>query len=793
MTDQSYQNYLSQLEQQNGLPNGLLAAQMNAESGGDPSAVSPKGALGAFQFMPATAQQYGIDPTDPMQAAQGAAQMNADLLKKYGGDLPSALAAYNWGQGNVDRQGLSNAPPETQNYISKIMSSLGSAIVPSAQAAETHDDVPPGFVSEDSYISQSPKAQIAADVSGESQIDPSGMNAQPWSALHIQSQPLDAAKGSAEESDVPPGFVSEDKLNNALGAVTNPDTSVMARLTGYGANAISEIPGLKEAGSALAALAGYGKGDDFSSRYSDLEDSQKVMRQMGKQFDPGATALGKISATIGGIGLGNKLYGSTLSALPEGATSALAAFSAEHPVLSTLASNGLVGGLYGASDGESAKDRLASALTGAAWGSGAGGLISLAANKFAPAAMGKLAETLASGSGDSVAAQTEQSVAPLETDLSKIDLNTPIKQYENIAPALDVAIDPTIQSKVNELSSINSQISKLQSVGSTDAAGVAQLGELNTRADVLRQELVGRPVEAGAPAPIPTSEPIPVTPPAIGTKGGPKTSADMQILANGAYANAKANGGILSPDIVNKFVDAAEKVTPQTAAGRLVSGDSETTKLVQRLQALRGKPLSLDEAQEIDEEIGNLASSNTDLGKFTKEGLNINKVQSALRDTIDGASESDVVGGKDGFNSLVQARKYWSQMLKMRDVERIINRATNGKDNPGIIMKNGFGTLAAKLANASRGWTPQEISAVQAASKTGAGASLARVFGSRLIPIAAAVVGETTGGPIGAVIGGGLSHIASSGARKIVTNSASARAQNVLQTIAKNTTSKVRK
>jgi len=119
-------NQLSALEQQYGLPNGLLSAVQQQESGGNSNAVSPKGALGSFQFMPATAQAYGIDPTDPLQAANGAARMFGDLSKQYGGDVPSMLAAYNWGSGNLSKYGMQAAPPETQNYVKSITSKLGN-------------------------------------------------------------------------------------------------------------------------------------------------------------------------------------------------------------------------------------------------------------------------------------------------------------------------------------------------------------------------------------------------------------------------------------------------------------------------------------------------------------------------------------------------------------------------------------------------------------------------------------------------------------------------------------------
>ena len=130
-----YFQFLRDLEKQNGLPAGLLSVQQQAESNFDPRAVSPAGAQGIAQFMPATAAEYGIDPFDPMQSAQAQAKMMGGLLKKYQGDVPSALAGYNWGQGNVDRKGLDNAPAETRKYIAKITSGLQNPQTITADAA----------------------------------------------------------------------------------------------------------------------------------------------------------------------------------------------------------------------------------------------------------------------------------------------------------------------------------------------------------------------------------------------------------------------------------------------------------------------------------------------------------------------------------------------------------------------------------------------------------------------------------------------------------------------------------
>ena len=112
------------LEKEYKLPSGILSQVRKTESGGDSSAVSEKGAEGDFQFMPATAKQYGVDPKDPHSSARGAAQMLADLSKKYDGDKDKMLAGWNWGQGHLDEEGLKNAPAETRKFTEKVKSGL---------------------------------------------------------------------------------------------------------------------------------------------------------------------------------------------------------------------------------------------------------------------------------------------------------------------------------------------------------------------------------------------------------------------------------------------------------------------------------------------------------------------------------------------------------------------------------------------------------------------------------------------------------------------------------------------
>ncbi len=104
----------------------LLAAVAKVESGYDPTAVSSAGAQGLMQLMPTTASGLGVDPLDPAQAIDGAAQILAGNLRTFG-SVPLALAAYNAGAGAVQRYGGIPPYPQTQAYVSNIMGLLGGS------------------------------------------------------------------------------------------------------------------------------------------------------------------------------------------------------------------------------------------------------------------------------------------------------------------------------------------------------------------------------------------------------------------------------------------------------------------------------------------------------------------------------------------------------------------------------------------------------------------------------------------------------------------------------------------
>ena len=108
--------------QAHGLPEALLRALIEVESGFDPKAVSPKGALGLTQLMPGTAKALNVaDPHNPAENIDGGARHLKDLLTRHGNDISLALAAYNAGEAAVQRAGGIPPFPETQAYVPRVL------------------------------------------------------------------------------------------------------------------------------------------------------------------------------------------------------------------------------------------------------------------------------------------------------------------------------------------------------------------------------------------------------------------------------------------------------------------------------------------------------------------------------------------------------------------------------------------------------------------------------------------------------------------------------------------------
>jgi soluble lytic murein transglycosylase-like protein len=110
----------------------LLRAVMERESGFRPCAVSPRGARGLMQLMPATAAQFSVrDPLDPAQNVATGAKYLKQLLDRYNGDMTLALSAYNAGPAAVDQAGGMPDFAETRDYVKAILQKVKQTAPPS--------------------------------------------------------------------------------------------------------------------------------------------------------------------------------------------------------------------------------------------------------------------------------------------------------------------------------------------------------------------------------------------------------------------------------------------------------------------------------------------------------------------------------------------------------------------------------------------------------------------------------------------------------------------------------------
>jgi soluble lytic murein transglycosylase-like protein len=125
LPEEQLQPLIQQAAQKEGLEADLLRAVAEQESGFRACAVSPKGAMGLMQLMPATAQELGVhDPFDPQENLLSGAHFLKQLLTRFGGNAALALGAYNAGAGRVEEAGGVPEIPETTRYVQQILAKL---------------------------------------------------------------------------------------------------------------------------------------------------------------------------------------------------------------------------------------------------------------------------------------------------------------------------------------------------------------------------------------------------------------------------------------------------------------------------------------------------------------------------------------------------------------------------------------------------------------------------------------------------------------------------------------------
>lgn len=148
-TPRPFEALVAEAARRHELQPSLLHAVIHVESRHAPAAVSPKGAMGLMQLMPATARALGVTrPFDPAQNIDGGAQYLRHLLDTFGGDTRLALAAYNAGAAAVQRHSRQVPPyPETQAYVPRVLARMAqldaSALLSSQHPSQHSSESPP--------------------------------------------------------------------------------------------------------------------------------------------------------------------------------------------------------------------------------------------------------------------------------------------------------------------------------------------------------------------------------------------------------------------------------------------------------------------------------------------------------------------------------------------------------------------------------------------------------------------------------------------------------------------------
>lgn len=141
---QDYDGLITRYAETNHLDKELVYAVIEMESGGDPMACSPQGAMGLMQLMPGTADGLKVsDPYDPEENIAGGTRYIRGMLDRFDNDLPLALAAYNAGPGAVEHYGGIPPYPETRHYVEAVLSMYHSALALKANTAPASPPKPP--------------------------------------------------------------------------------------------------------------------------------------------------------------------------------------------------------------------------------------------------------------------------------------------------------------------------------------------------------------------------------------------------------------------------------------------------------------------------------------------------------------------------------------------------------------------------------------------------------------------------------------------------------------------------
>lgn len=233
------------------------------------------------------------------------------------------------------------------------------------------------------------------------------------------------------------------------------------------------------------------------------------------------------------------------------------------------------------------------------------------------------------------------------------------------------------------------------------------------------------------------------------------SSSQLQDISRRGYGAADGAVDLVPVSDSNNILDKVTSHASRTDEGKAFAGDNIVDKTAADFENLRGKPLSIQGAMEVDSNLGDRIAEAKRSGQ-SNSVIRLQQMQNTFRNGIFNSGIEGAEGGQEGIQA-------WAAAMKMRDIERIEQVAASS-DNPAKTMATQARNLL-KSPLKSWGYRPEEIAALESASRTGILTDALRVAGSRLGPIAGGAAGFATGGLPGMAAASAGDYVASSLAR----------------------------
>lgn len=549
---------------------------------------------------------------------------------------------------------------------------------------------------------------------------------------------------------------------------------------------LSEWEPVQKQPTTLGSIAS-GVGDKITDRLASQGKAQEQFMS-GNMDNIDKAAFGVKTAINTPIGIGNDVIGGLLQAAAHEAPDVVKD-KAEQALQSFLSTDTGKFAVSALQKGGQAWDNLQQTHPDAAeFLTGIGNVGSIIGVGAGGKAVGKVAADVAADTADVAGKAMVETAAGEYTQFKDMpNMGSKLSEYAKVAPS-DIA-QPNVASDevAKTLVEAQKKLNQFNSLGNpTDAAGIAQKAQLEKTVNDLRAKVYNtdrtnaafRPAEAATEAPIPNA-----TPPV--DKNIP-LSEQLRKQSSAKY-NSIGNAEMPS-STMDKFLSDVKSSHPEDTELAAATGKTPEQQYISDLSNLQGKPLPLQRAKSIYEDLGEKADKNIlDNGHPTNEGRIYQSMQGKLWDAIEGTP---------GTSQWQEAKKDWQQSIKLSALEKMEAQAAN-KAQPANSLRTAIGNFVASGAK-TRGWSDDEVSALKQIGDMSTKEEMLRQISSRLIPHViggmGAAIGAVGGGPLGAATGVMLGELAgvplATAARNSAFKSTTSKLDTAKAAVLKNTSNK---